>query len=55
MLNVYIFSNVDCFHPSLKGHQWIAKSFWNQLFLKSSAKPSTMNFDANLGVSTKII
>ncbi|KAF1799439.1 hypothetical protein V8B55DRAFT_1579453, partial [Mucor lusitanicus] len=43
-------SNVDCFHPSLKGHQWIAKAFWNQLFLKSSAKPSTMKFDANLGV-----
>ncbi|KAI9477877.1 MAG: hypothetical protein EXX96DRAFT_229104 [Benjaminiella poitrasii] len=43
-------SNVDCFHPSLKGHQWIAKSFWNQLFVKSSLKPSTMKFDANLGV-----
>ncbi|GAN07733.1 phospholipase a2 [Mucor ambiguus] len=47
-------SNVDCFHPSLKGHQWIAKSFWNQLFLKSSAKPSTMKFDANLGDADRL-
>ncbi|CAO0790875.1 unnamed protein product [Mucor circinelloides] len=47
-------SNVDCFHPSLKGHQWIAKSFWNQLFLKASAKPSTMKFDANLGDADRL-
>ncbi|KAI8973654.1 hypothetical protein BDF20DRAFT_837576 [Mycotypha africana] len=43
-------SNIDCFHPSLKGHQWFAKTFWNQLFLPSDFKPSTYTFDANLGV-----
>ncbi|KAF1798760.1 hypothetical protein V8B55DRAFT_1388400 [Mucor lusitanicus] len=37
------FSNIDCFHPSVNGHQWMAKSIWNQMFTKS--KPSTMLFD----------
>ncbi|KAL9539926.1 hypothetical protein MBANPS3_009989 [Mucor bainieri] len=37
------FSNIDCFHPSVYGHQWMAKSIWNQLFTKS--KPSTMLFN----------
>ncbi|KAG0743573.1 hypothetical protein G6F62_004488 [Rhizopus arrhizus] len=43
-------SNLDCFHPSLKGHQWIAKTFWNQLFLGKSLKPSVMKFDSNLKI-----
>ncbi|CEG64872.1 hypothetical protein RMATCC62417_01772 [Rhizopus microsporus] len=38
-------SNLDCFHPSLKGHRWIAKTFWNQLFLKNSEKPAIIKFD----------
>ncbi|KAK4515678.1 pre-rRNA processing protein [Mucor velutinosus] len=37
------FSNIDCFHPSVSAHQWMAKSIWNQLFTKS--KPSTMLFN----------
>ncbi|EPB86320.1 hypothetical protein HMPREF1544_06859 [Mucor circinelloides 1006PhL] len=37
------FSNIDCFHPSVIAHQWMAKSIWNQLFTK--AKPSTMAFN----------
>ncbi|KAG1407602.1 hypothetical protein G6F60_002083 [Rhizopus arrhizus] len=43
-------SNIDCFHPSLKGHQWIAKNFWNQMFKSKDKKPSTMNFDENLKI-----
>ncbi|CAO3686249.1 hypothetical protein CU097_013354 [Rhizopus azygosporus] len=43
-------SNLDCFHPSLKGHQWIAKTFWNQLFLKNSQKPSIIKFDEGLKI-----
>ncbi|KAI8064141.1 hypothetical protein BDF21DRAFT_455305 [Thamnidium elegans] len=33
------FSTLDCFHPSLKGHTWLSKIFWNQLFLPQSQKP----------------
>ncbi|KAI8876826.1 hypothetical protein K501DRAFT_199541 [Backusella circina FSU 941] len=47
-------SNVDCFHPSLKGHQWIAKSFWNQMFLNASSKPSTMTFSPDLEVNCPV-
>ncbi|CAO3664559.1 unnamed protein product [Rhizopus stolonifer] len=43
-------SNIDCFHPSLKGHQWIAKNFWNQMFKSKDKKPSEMNFDENLRI-----
>ncbi|EIE79163.1 hypothetical protein RO3G_03868 [Rhizopus delemar RA 99-880] len=35
---------------SLKGHQWIAKAFWNQLFLGKSLKPSVLKFDSNLKI-----
>ncbi|KAI8984114.1 hypothetical protein BDF20DRAFT_816011 [Mycotypha africana] len=35
---------------SLKGHQWIAKAFWNQLFLPAASKPSILTFDPNLGI-----
>ncbi|KAI8140109.1 hypothetical protein BJV82DRAFT_650928 [Fennellomyces sp. T-0311] len=27
-----MFSNFDCLHPSVKGHQWIATTLWNLLF-----------------------
>ncbi|KAI8344745.1 hypothetical protein BC941DRAFT_497949, partial [Chlamydoabsidia padenii] len=40
-------SNYDCFHPSLKGHQWMAKIAWNMLFLPSNKQPGVYNFDAN--------
>ncbi|KAG1176305.1 hypothetical protein G6F70_005555 [Rhizopus microsporus] len=43
-------SNIDCFHPSLKGHQWIAKNFWNQIFLSKDKKPKHMKFDDKLKI-----
>ncbi|KAI7892132.1 uncharacterized protein EV154DRAFT_505727 [Mucor mucedo] len=43
-------SNVDCFHPSKKGHQWFAKTLWNQLFIKRSLKPSVIGFQENLSI-----
>ncbi|KAI9360207.1 hypothetical protein BD770DRAFT_385077 [Pilaira anomala] len=39
------FSNYDCFHPSLKGHQWVSKIIWNQLFLPQALKPNVFNFN----------
>ncbi|KAG1447421.1 hypothetical protein G6F56_009267 [Rhizopus delemar] len=43
-------SNLDCFHPSKKGHQWIAKAFWNQMFKGKSLKPSVLTFDSDLKI-----
>ncbi|KAG2210295.1 hypothetical protein INT47_003280 [Mucor saturninus] len=43
-------SNVDCFHPSKKGHQWFAKTFWNQLFKTKSLKPPVISFEENLNL-----
>ncbi|KAI9252091.1 hypothetical protein BY458DRAFT_463231 [Sporodiniella umbellata] len=43
-------SNLDCFHPSLKGHRWIAKAFWNQMFTPRSLKPSVLKFDESLKI-----
>lgn len=43
---IYI-SNFDCFHPSLKGHQWISKILWNQLFSNQQLKPKVFSFDEN--------
>ncbi|KAF7727757.1 hypothetical protein EC973_007216 [Apophysomyces ossiformis] len=37
-------SNMDCFHPSLKAHEWIAKVVWNNLFIPSSYKPQVFNY-----------
>ncbi|KNC96197.1 uncharacterized protein SPPG_08351 [Spizellomyces punctatus DAOM BR117] len=34
-------SNIDCFHPSVNAHQFIAKSVWNNLFLPSNKKATT--------------
>ncbi|GAA5805545.1 hypothetical protein HPULCUR_011064 [Helicostylum pulchrum] len=39
------FSTLDCFHPSLKGHTWLSKAFWNQLFLPQSQKPNHLLFN----------
>ncbi|KAI8098417.1 uncharacterized protein B0P05DRAFT_460347 [Gilbertella persicaria] len=39
------FSNIDCFHPSTLGHQWIAKAMWNQVFLDRDRRPSLVQFD----------
>ncbi|KAG2230357.1 hypothetical protein INT48_002810 [Thamnidium elegans] len=41
------FSTLDCFHPSLKGHQWTSKVIWNQLFVPQSQKPNLLLFDEN--------
>ncbi|KAI7871362.1 SGNH hydrolase-type esterase domain-containing protein [Mucor mucedo] len=41
------FSTLDCFHPSLKGHEWVSKVIWNQLFLPQSYKPKSIDFDGN--------
>lgn len=40
-------SNIDCFHPGLKGHQWISKILWNQFFVPQSLKPTVFNFREN--------
>ncbi|KAG0170907.1 hypothetical protein DFQ30_001795 [Apophysomyces sp. BC1015] len=44
------FSNIDCFHPSTKGHQWIAKTVWNTLFEPQTNKPTILNWDPNTQV-----
>ncbi|KAF7721874.1 hypothetical protein EC973_003970 [Apophysomyces ossiformis] len=44
------FSNIDCFHPSTKGHEWIAKTIWNTLFVPQSNKPKIMNFNPSVEV-----
>ncbi|CAM0140608.1 unnamed protein product [Umbelopsis sp. WA50703] len=45
------YSNVDCFHPSIEGQQWMAKVLWNQLYLPQSSKPTNYTFDPNLQVN----
>ncbi|KAI9254392.1 SGNH hydrolase-type esterase domain-containing protein [Helicostylum pulchrum] len=44
-LPVDAFSNIDCFHPSLLGHQWFAKLVWNQYFLRKDFKPSILTYN----------
>ncbi|KAI8047025.1 uncharacterized protein B0P05DRAFT_567136 [Gilbertella persicaria] len=39
------FSNLDCFHPGLKGHRWVSKIVWNQLFSNQAMKPRIFNFN----------
>ncbi|KAI9362796.1 hypothetical protein BD770DRAFT_407870 [Pilaira anomala] len=39
------FSTLDCFYPSLKGHEWTSKIIWNQLFLSQFQKPKYFVFD----------
>lgn len=36
------FSNLDCFHPSAYGQQQLAINAWNQLFLPSTQRASTL-------------
>ncbi|KAI8083738.1 hypothetical protein BDF21DRAFT_250292 [Thamnidium elegans] len=36
---------LDCFHPSLTGHQWISKTIWNQMFVPQDQKPIVFKFD----------
>lgn len=44
------FSNIDCLHPSLKGHQWLSRFVWNQLFLDQASKPRIINYEDNLAL-----
>ncbi|KAI8576220.1 hypothetical protein K450DRAFT_214495 [Umbelopsis ramanniana AG] len=38
-------SNIDCFHPALMAHEWLAKMIWNMMFVPQSQKPSTLTFN----------
>ncbi|KAI9322817.1 hypothetical protein BX666DRAFT_661392 [Dichotomocladium elegans] len=42
-----VLSNVDCIHPTVVGHQWLAKCLWNDLFFPLSRKRKTWTFNAN--------
>ncbi|CAO3679287.1 hypothetical protein G6F70_005299 [Rhizopus microsporus] len=44
---INFFSNIDCFHPGLVGHQWVSKIVWNELFQPQAKKASVFNFNAN--------
>ncbi|CAO3671917.1 unnamed protein product [Rhizopus stolonifer] len=44
---IEFFSNIDCFHPGIVGHEWVSKIVWNQLFSPQSLKPTIFNFEAN--------
>ncbi|KAI7904752.1 uncharacterized protein BX663DRAFT_431471 [Cokeromyces recurvatus] len=43
-------SNIDCFHPSTLGHEYVAKSLWNTLFVPLANKPKTMTWNSALEV-----
>ncbi|CAG8615056.1 4971_t:CDS:2, partial [Ambispora gerdemannii] len=43
-------SNVDCFHPSLISHQYIAKVIWNNLPVSQLSRQSDIVWDPELGV-----
>ncbi|KAI9316722.1 hypothetical protein BX666DRAFT_189947 [Dichotomocladium elegans] len=45
-----ILSNVDGYHPNVLGHQFLAKAYWNQLFLPYEKRLDSMEYDANLQV-----
>ncbi|KAI9243525.1 hypothetical protein BY458DRAFT_485853 [Sporodiniella umbellata] len=47
---VQVFSDLDCFHPNEKGHQWMAKVFWNQLFTPRRLKPTEMLYSQELEI-----
>ncbi|KAI8971232.1 hypothetical protein BDB01DRAFT_811815 [Pilobolus umbonatus] len=38
-------SNIDCFHPSLAGHKWLAKVLWNRLFLSHNTAVPTIRYN----------
>ncbi|KAG0170908.1 hypothetical protein DFQ28_001416 [Apophysomyces sp. BC1034] len=44
------FSNIDCFHPSVKGHQWIAKTLWNNFFQPQANRPTVFNWNPDVQV-----
>ncbi|KAG0163767.1 hypothetical protein DFQ30_011034, partial [Apophysomyces sp. BC1015] len=37
--------NIDCFHPSVKGHEWSAKVIWREMFLPKDERPNVLNWD----------
>ncbi|KAG2206529.1 hypothetical protein INT47_008546 [Mucor saturninus] len=43
-------SNIDCFHPSTLGHEYVAKSLWNTLFVPLESKPKEMRWVHDLEV-----
>ncbi|CAI2164337.1 9657_t:CDS:2 [Funneliformis geosporum] len=43
-------SSLDCFHPSLKSHEFIAKIFWNNLVLPSSKRGGPIVWNDNVGI-----
>ncbi|KAG2233944.1 hypothetical protein INT48_009757 [Thamnidium elegans] len=43
-------SNIDCFHPSTLGHEYVAKSLWNTMFVPLANKPTVMRWSDNLEV-----
>lgn len=44
---IEFFSNFDCFHPSLLGHQFVSKLIWNELFSPQALKPRIFNWNSN--------
>ncbi|CAB5343799.1 unnamed protein product [Rhizophagus irregularis] len=43
-------SNVDCFHPSTKSHDFITKIFWNNLVLPASKRGGRIEWEDNVGI-----
>ncbi|RCH80197.1 hypothetical protein CU098_007625, partial [Rhizopus stolonifer] len=43
-------SNIDCFHPSELGHQYVAKTLWNSFFQPLASKPDVYTWDSDLPV-----
>jgi hypothetical protein len=43
----FVFSNIDCFHPSTLAHEWLSKMLWNMMFMQPNEKTATLQFDAN--------
>ncbi|KAG0186270.1 hypothetical protein DFQ28_008082 [Apophysomyces sp. BC1034] len=52
--SIDLLSNMDCFHPSLKAHEWIAKVVWNNLFIPQSYKPQVYNYDSEQPIPTEL-
>ncbi|KAG0183883.1 hypothetical protein DFQ28_000667 [Apophysomyces sp. BC1034] len=38
-------SDIDCFHPSTKGHEWSARATWKGMFLPKDERPNVLNWD----------
>lgn len=43
-------SNIDCFHPSEFGHQYITRTLWNTLFTPLDQKPKVFEWQNNTDV-----